>query len=194
MTPWAAAIQTQRERRGHVDDPWGQCMPMGVPRINFAPGGMKIVATPALTVFLFDTFALSTFRQVFTDGRPLPKGDVEPTWLGYSVGRWEGDSFVVETVGLRDGGWLDVNKGHPHSDALRLTERFERVTFGRMNLTITVDDPKAYLRPFTYRASFEVRPDTDLLESFCDSHAKTMEHRRIDPVPLEPPSPPFAGR
>jgi hypothetical protein len=141
-------------------------------------------------MFLFDTFAVSTFRQVFTDGRPLPKGDLEPTWLGYSVGRWEGDSFVVETVGLRDGGWLDVNKGHPHSDALRLTERFERVAFGRMNLTITVDDPKAYLKPFTYRASFELRPDTDLLESFCDSHAKTIEHRRVDPAPPESPSPP----
>lgn len=138
-----------------------------------------------------DTYVMLTFRQVFTDGRSLPEGEVEPTWLGYSVGRWDGDTFVVETIGLRDGGWLDVNKGHPHSDALRLTERFERISFGRMNLTITVDDRKGCLRPFTYTASFELRPDTDLIEAFCDSHQKTMQHRRIDPAPPEPSSPPL---
>ena len=128
------------------------------------------------------------FRQVFTDGRPLPTVS-EPTWLGYSVGRWEGDTFVVETNGLRDGGWLDTKVGRPHSDRLYVTERFRRTDFGHMELTIRIDDPKAYLKPWTIRTMLNLQPDTELLEAFCDSHEKTMEHRRITPAAVEPPSP-----
>jgi hypothetical protein len=97
---------------------------------------------------------------------------------------------VVETTGFRDGGWLDTLKARTHSDALRVTERFRRVDFGRMDLTITIDDPKAYLKPWTITAPLEFQPDTDLVEVACDGHEKTMEHRRIDPPPTEPPSPP----
>jgi len=188
MTPWAAAIQAQRERRGHVDDPFGYCLPPGVPRISFVLGGFKILPTPRVTAFLHETAAGLMFRQIFTDGRRLP-AVTEPAWLGYSVGRWDGDTFVVETTGLKDGGWLDTEKGRPHSDALRVTERFRRIDVGHMELTITIDDPKAYLKPWTVMAMLNLQPDTELLESFCDNHDKTMEHRLITPPVPEPPSP-----
>jgi hypothetical protein len=188
MTPWAAAIQTQRESRDHVDDPYGYCMPPGVPRIDYAGGTFKLLQTPGITAFLYETLVGMIFRQVFTDGRPLPASS-EPSWLGYSVGRWDGDAFVVDTNGLKDGGWLDTKKGRPHSDALRVTERFRRTDFGHMELAITINDPKAYLKPWTARTTLNLLPDTELLEAFCDSHEKTMEHRLIAPPLPEPPSP-----
>jgi hypothetical protein len=187
MTPWAAAIQAQRQDRNHVDDPYGYCLPPGVPRIDFAGGPFKILQTPTVTALLYESLVGMIFRQVFTDGRPLPPAG-EPTWLGYSVGRWEGDALFVETSGFRDGGWLDTLKGHPHSDALRVTERFRRQDFGHMDLTVTITDPKAYLRPWSFTAALTLLPDTDLIEAFCDGHDKTMEHRRVTPAP-EAPSP-----
>ena len=187
MTPWAEGIQTQREARNHVDDPYGYCLPPGTPRINFGGGPFKILHTREVTAFLYETIAGMTFRQVFTDGRSLPQV-TEPTWLGYSVGRWDGDVFVVETTGFRDGGWLDTRKARPHSDALKVTERFRRIDFGHIELTITIDDRKAFVKPWTMQTRLTLLPDTDLVEAFCDSHDKTMEHRRIEAV-TEPPSP-----
>jgi hypothetical protein len=187
MTPWASAIQKQRESRNHVDDPYGYCLPPGVPRIDFGGGAFKVLHTPDVTAFLYETLVGMIFRQVFTDGRTIPSS-AEPTWLGYSVGRWDGDTFVVETGGFRDGGWLDTLKARPHSDALRVTERFRRVDFGHMELIVTIDDLKAYLKPWTVTTMLHVLPDTELLEAFCDGHDKTMEHRRISPPPPEPPS------
>jgi hypothetical protein len=187
MTPWAASIQAQREGRNHIDDPYGYCLPPGTPRINFGGGPFRILHTPQVTAFLYETLVGMTFRQVFTDGRPLPLVS-EPTWLGYSVGRWDGDAFVVETTGFRDGGWLDTRVGRPHSDALRVTERFRRTDFGHLELTITIDDGKAFLKPWTATAPLRLLPDTELMEAFCDSHDRTMEHRRVPPAP-EPPSP-----
>ncbi len=101
MTPWAAAIQAQRESRDHVDDPYGYCLPPGVPRIDYSGGAFKVLHTPGVTAFLYETLVGMIFRQVFTDGRLLPASS-EPTWLGYSVGRWDGDTFVVDTNGLKD--------------------------------------------------------------------------------------------
>jgi hypothetical protein len=189
MTPWAAAIQAQRESRDHVDDPYGYCLPPGVPRIDYGGGPFKILTAPGVTAFLYETLVGMIFRQVFTDGRSLSESS-EPAWLGYSVGRWDGDTFVVDTNGLKDGGWLDTKKGRPNSDALRVTERFRRTDFGHMDLAITINDPKAYLKPWTVKTVLTLMPDTELLEAFCDSHAVTMEHRRIAPPPPEPPSPP----
>jgi hypothetical protein len=113
----------------------------------------------------------------------------EPTWLGYSIGRWEGDTFVVETTGFKDGGWLDTRKARPHSDALHVTERFRRTDFGHIDLTITINDPKAYLKPWTVNTVLNLLPDTELLEVSCDQHNKTLEHRRIAPAQPEPASP-----
>ena len=142
MTPWASAIQMQRESRDHVDDPYGYCLPPGVPRIDFAGGPFKILPSAHVTAFLHETLVGMLFRQVFTDGRPLPAVN-EPTWLGYSVGRWDGDTFVVETSGFRDAGWLDTRKARPHSDALRVTERFRRrdVGHGRLDRITVAREP-----------------------------------------------------
>ena len=189
MTPWAAAIQKQRESRNHIDDPYGYCLPPGMPRINFAGAPFKIMQTPQLTVFLHETLVGMIFRQVFTDGRGLPTSS-EPTWLGYSVGRWDEDVFVVETTGFRDAGWLDTQVARPHSDAMRVTERFRRVDFGRSELAVTIDDPKAYRKPWTVTTRLNLLPDTELIEAFCENHAQTMEHRMITPPPPEPPSGP----
>jgi hypothetical protein len=189
MTPWAAAIQAQRENRDHVDDPYGYCMPPGVPRISYSGSPFKILKTPAVTAFLYETAVGMIFRQVFTDGRTLPSAS-EPTWLGYSIGNWEGDTFVIQTSGLKDAGWLDTRKARPHSDALRVTERLRRIDFGHMEFTITINDPKAYAKPWTVRTTLNLHPDMELLEAFCDAHEKTMEHRRISAPPPEPPSVP----
>jgi hypothetical protein len=186
MTPWAESVYQQREQRDHVDDPLGYCLPSPSPRLN-ATVHFKIIHTPTLVAILYETSSGSTFRQVFTDGRALPTGDVEPTFLGYSVGRWEGETFVVETNGFRDRGWFDI-AGHPHSDALRVTERFRRVTLGHMELTMTVDDRKAYVKPWTVSFPLVLRPDTELIESFCEGQHKHNDLRRIAPAPPEPPS------
>jgi hypothetical protein len=187
MTPWAATIQKQRESRDHVDDPVGYCMPNGYPRMAF-PNPFKILQTPTVTAFLYEAYPGPLFRQVFTDGRPLPT-DPEPTWMGYSVGRWDGETFVVETSGFRDRGWLDTRKSRPHSDALRVIDRFRRVDFGHIEWSLTIDDPKAFVKPWTVSVVLTLLADSELLESFCDNHEKTMEHRLIDPAPPEPPSP-----
>jgi len=187
LTPWAVGIQAQRVKRDHVDDPYGYCLLPGVPRINFI-GTLKIIPTAQVTVFLYATAANLAFRQVFTDGRPLPEIS-EHTWLGYSIGKWEGDTFVVETTGLKDGGWLDTLKARPHSDALRVTERLRRTDFGHMELTITINDPKAYIKPWTVKTALNLVADGELLEGSCDNHDKSMEHRRMSPPPPEPPSP-----
>jgi hypothetical protein len=189
LTPWAAAVRKQRMDRDHVDDPYGFCLPLGVPRINVR-SEFKIVQTPLLMAFLHETYVGMTFRQVFTDGRPLPKAtESEPTWLGYSVGRWDDETFVVDTTGFRDRGWLSAREAYPHSDALLVSERFRRTDFGHMDLTITIDDPKAYVKPWTNTIALVLQPDTELLEAFCDNQLAIMRHWVSDPPPPEPPSP-----
>jgi len=190
MTPWAETIARQRESRNHIDDPWGYCLaPPGVPRINVSPPGtFKIVQTPVVLALLYDLDTNPTFRQIHTDGRPLPT-DPEPTWLGYSIGRWDGDDLVVTTAGFRDGGWLDTQRGQPHSDALRVTERLRRASIGRMDMSITIDDPKAFQKPWTITVPFRLVPDSELLEGSCESHQRTLDHRRLEAPPAEPPSP-----
>src|SRR5207253_3904894 len=147
LQPWARALQQQRTDNLHSDDPLGRCLPHGVPRIN--TNGLfpfKIVQTPGLVVILYEQ--LNLFRQIFTDGRKLAN-DVNPTWLGYSTGKWDGDTLVIETTGLNGKAWLDTQKGRPASDALHVTERFHRKDFGTLEVVATIDDPKAYTKPWT---------------------------------------------
>jgi hypothetical protein len=124
-----------------------------------------------LILFEADTF----FRQIFLDGRKHPDNP-QVSWLGYSTGKWEGDSLVVETVGLKEAP-LDIFQ-HPHSEAMRVTERFRRRDFGHLDLQITVDDPKTYTKPFTYKINLRLLPDTDLLESFCIENEKDLQHMK----------------
>jgi hypothetical protein len=150
------------------------CPPPPMPFADSFPAPFKIVQTPKLTLMLFepDTF----FRQIFTDGRRLPN-DPQPSWLGYSVGKWQGDSLVVETVGLNPFSPLDIF-GHPHSEAMRVTEQFHRRDFGHMDVQVTIDDPQTYTKPFTYKIAMYLRPDTDLLEDFCTENEKDAAHMK----------------
>ena len=166
--PWAAELQKKRQSTMSHELPMTFCMPHGVPDAMLVNGHpFKIVQTPNLMVHLYEEF--TKYRQIHTDGRPLPV-DPNPTWYGYSVGRWDGATFVVESAGFKEGSWL-TNQGHPHTDALRTTERFTRMTFGYMEIVVTVDDPKVYSRPWTSEPiRMFLMPDTELLEHLCENN------------------------
>ncbi len=171
--PWAKALSQKRQDNLHKEDPLALCMPPGVPRINtIAP--FKIIQTPRLVIGLYETTSTSAFRQIFTDGRPLPK-DPQPTWLGYSVGTWEGDALKVDTIGFNDRGWLDTEIGHPQTEALHVIERFRRLDFGHMQIAITIEDPKAYTKAWTGNVNVHLLPDTELLETICEN-SRGIEH------------------
>jgi hypothetical protein len=167
MQPWAAKLYKERRDSLGRDKPQVRCLPHGAPDAMLVPGyPFKIIQTPGETILLEEEF--NQYRQIFTDGRALPV-DPNPAWFGYSIGKWEGDTFVVETTGFSDQSWLD-NGGHPHTDALHLTERFRRRNFGSLELEVTVDDPKAYTKPWkSVTVHFELLPDTELIEHLCEN-------------------------
>jgi hypothetical protein len=167
MHPWAAAVYKQRLDTLGRDKPQLHCLPHGVPDAMLVPGiPFKIVQTPGELVVLYEEFNM--YRQIFTDGRSLPK-DPNPTWYGYSIGRWEGNTFVVETAGFKEGTWLD-NGGHPHTDALHVTERLRRPNFGTLEMDVAIDDPKAYPKAWkSATVHFKLLPDTELLEHLCEN-------------------------
>jgi hypothetical protein len=173
MLPWAAELYKHRVDTQGYDRPMTRCMPHGVPDAMTVAGlPFKILQMPSETVILFEEF--HKYRQVHTDGRKLPV-DPDPAYYGYSIGRWDGDTFVVETAGFKEGSWLD-NGGHPHTESLRTTERFRRLDFGRMDLQVTIDDPKAYTRTWTSDTlHFQLSPDTELLEHLCENN-RDVEH------------------
>jgi hypothetical protein len=173
--PWAKALTDLRQRDLHKDDPLALCLPPGVPRVNtnvFHP--FKILQLPQELVMLYETSANDVFREVFTDGRPLPQ-DPQPSWKGYSVGKWDGGTMVVDSIGFNDHGWIDTEKGRPQTEALHVTERFRRVDFGHMEIGITIDDPKAYTKPWTVKLNVHLVPDTELLETVCENQ-RGIEH------------------
>ena len=165
VQPWAEAVRLQRVQDFRKDSPLARCLPVSVPFLNFR-GLSRIVQTPGLIVILYES-PNSPHRTIFTDGRDLPK-DLNPTWLGYSVGHWEQDTLVVNSAGFNDRGWLDVG-GHPQTETLRLTERFRRRDFGHLELEMTFDDPKSFAKPFTLRMEKALAPDTELLEDICEN-------------------------
>jgi hypothetical protein len=165
IQPWAEALFLQRVRDSRKDSPLAKCLPVSVPFQNFF-NLTRIVQTPTLMMMVYES-PNSPHRTVFTDGRDLPK-DPNPTWLGYSIGRWDGDWLTVTTSGFNDKAWLD-SAGHPQTESLRITERMRRRDFGHMDYEITIDDPKAFTRPFTIKRERLLAPDTDLLEDFCDN-------------------------
>ena len=168
IQPWAEKLYKQRLEDQGKDSPSYRCMPQIGPYTSF--GMFKILQTPAVIGYLSEG---GVYRQVLTDGRPLPENP-NPTWMGYSVGHWEGDTLVVENAGFNDQTWLDA--GHPHSDDLRVTERFHRKDFGHMDLKMTFSDPKIYARPFSVDVELELVPDTELLEYVCNENEKDVKH------------------
>jgi hypothetical protein len=169
--PWALALFKERQANNGKGRPSERCISHGVSDFDALPTPTKIIQTPAVTVILFEAY--NHYRQIFTDGRPLPV-EPQPAWLGYSVGKWDGNTLVVDTNGLNDQTWLD-DGGYPHSEALKVTERFTRRDFGHMNIQITIDDPEAYTRPWTVTIPKELMPDTELIEWMCENE-KDLPH------------------
>jgi hypothetical protein len=170
--PWAEELYKKRRATESKDDPTGWCVPGGVPRNNLVPYPYKIFNLPGEVVILYE--AVQSYRQIFTDGRDFPKSP-NPAWLGYSVGHWDANSFVVETQGFNDNVWLD-NYGKPATENLKVTERFIRKDFGHMDIEITINDPKAYTKPWSIVQPLRLLADTDLLEYICVENNKDVEH------------------
>jgi hypothetical protein len=163
--PWAAELVKRRMADNSKDNPDAHCLPMGVMQMTSHPFPKKIIQTPAEVVMIYEASG-TTVREIFLDGRPLPPADAQPWWNGYSIGRWEGDTLVVETAGFLDEGWLDV-RGSPLTSAGKLIERFRRPTYGTLEIEVTIDDPKAYTKPFTAKVNNRLLADSQLIEFVC---------------------------
>lgn len=171
--PWAAELRQKRAADNNKDNPDAHCLPLGLMQLHTHPEPRKIIQAPGVIVILYE--ANGGIRQIFTDGRPLPSEDAQPWWYGYSTGRWEGDTLVVETNGFRDDVWLDV-EGSPMTAAARMIERFRRVNFGNMEIEVTVDDPKAYTKPWTVLIHHRIMLNTELIEFVCQENEKDVAH------------------
>lgn len=174
LQPWAAELRQRRMAADSVDNPDAWCLPIGIMQLHTHSQPKKIVQTKDLIVILNE--ANGGVRQIFLDGRPAPDNDPQPWWFGYSRGRWEGDTLLVETTHLRDGGWLDVH-GAPLTAGARVFERFRRLNYGTLQIDVTIDDPKAYTRPWTVRVNQNVLLDTDLIEFVCQENERFTSRR-----------------
>ena len=164
LQPWAAELLAKRKGENSKDNPDAHCLPMGLMQFHEHPQPRKIIQTPKELVIIYE--ANYGLRQIYLDGRSLPGKDAEPWWFGYSAGHWEGDTLVVETTGYRDDVWLDV-QGTPMTSAARTIERFRRPNYGTMQIDVTIDDPKAFTKPFTVRVDHRLSRDSELMEFIC---------------------------
>jgi hypothetical protein len=171
LTPEGVELLRKHAQPGAFN-PTLNCLPDGVPHGDLLPEPFKIIHSPGVIVMLYEVE--TTFRQIFTDGRKLPV-DPSPAWQGYSVGRWEGDTLVIDTAGFNDRGWLDA-RGTGHSEEMRVEERFRRRDYGHLELTITVTDPKIFTRPIRFSVVEELLPDTDLFEHYCLENERDDAH------------------
>lgn len=173
IRPWAKALKEKRMAAHDKDNPDAHCLPLGYMQFHLHPQPRKIIQTPQEIVIIYESnYGL---RQIFTDGRSLPNNDPEPWWYGYSVGHWEGDTLVVKSSHFRDGGWLDVH-GSPLTDKATITERYRRVDFGHLQIDVTVDDPKAYTKPFTVRVKQSIMLNTNLIEFICNENEQSSQY------------------
>ena len=168
--PWSEALYKQRNEDLGIGLPSERCLPHSIPGAMLIPIPFKIIQTPALTTVLFEEF--NHYRQIFTDGRGHPSM-LTPTWWGYSIGKWDKETFIVDTIGFNDRTWLDVS-GYPHTEALHTTERFTRRDFGHMDVLVTIDDPKAYTKPWSPLLHLELLPDTELIEHICENEKDSV--------------------
>jgi hypothetical protein len=173
LQPWAAELRKQRLAENSKDHPDAHCLPLHPVQLHFHPQPRKIVQTPGLVLIIYE--ANGGLRQIFTDGRPLPSSDPQPWWFGYSTGKWDGDTLVVESSGFRDLMWLD-EEGTPFTGAGRITERFRRVSYGTLEIEVTVNDPKTFTKPWTVKLNQRLMPDTELIEFVCAENNRSLEH------------------
>jgi hypothetical protein len=173
IQPWAEALVQQRRENLNKDRPSSLCLPSGPAYITFNASGdvVKIIQTPGLIVMLHGDL---TYRQIFLDGRAL-ETNPNPTWMGYAVGRWEGETLVVESFGFNDRTWLDI-PGYPHTEALRMTERIRRRDFGHLDTEVTLSDPTVYARPLKAALTATLDADTEMMEFVCNESKSNVEH------------------
>jgi hypothetical protein len=174
LLPSAAASFMQNLQSAGKNDPIAHCKPTGVPAVGNLPIPFKIIQTEKVVVILYEEG--SVFRQVFLDARKTVQ-DPQPRWMGYSTGKWDGDTLVVETVGFTEKSWLD-RLGHTHSEDMRITERYRRRDVGHLEFEVTIEDPKTFTRPVKYTQKATLVPDEDLLEYFCTENEKDAQHYR----------------
>jgi len=170
----AGAEMLRKHGQGGAVSPSLNCLPDGVPHADLLPEPFKIIQTPGITLMLYEVE--TTFRQIFTDGRKQLADPQQPSWMGYSVGKWDGDTLVVDTVGFNDLSWLDA-RGHGHSADMRVEERFHRRDFGHLEVAVTITDPKTFTKPVTINFVEQLLPDTDLLEHYCLEAEKDAAHQ-----------------
>ena len=168
--PWAAAAVKQRSADNSKDDPHVKCLPSNPPRMYTLPHYLRLMQTPGLLVMLNEYN--TAYRLIYMDGRPMPV-DPQPSWNGYSTGRWDGDALVIRTIGLRDDLWLDM-AGNPMTSAATLTERIRRPNYGTLEIDFTVDDPKAYTKPWTVHLRQTIVVDSDLIDEICLEGVKPL--------------------
>jgi len=173
LQPWAAELRKQRLADHSKDHPDAHCLPINPVQLASHPQPRKIIQTPGLVLILYE--ANDGIRQIFTDGRQLPNNDPDPWWYGYSIGKWEGDTLVVQTVNFKDMGWID-EEGTPITSAGRLTERFRRLNYGTLEIEMTVDDPKTFTKPWSFKLNQHLMPDTDLIEFICLENNTRLSH------------------
>ena len=167
MLPWARQLKATRFGQNSKDHPDAHCLPLHPIQLHLHPQPRKIIQTRDVVLVLYESN--DGRREIFVDGRTLPTGEAQPWWYGYSVGRWDGDTLVVESTGFKDQAWIDEH-GTPASDRLRVTERLRRVNFGTLEIQVTVDDPKTFTRPFTFTLQQRLMPDTELIEFVCNEN------------------------
>jgi hypothetical protein len=177
MQPWAAQLKAARKEQNSKENPDAHCLPMGLMQFHMHPQPRKVLQTRDVIAILYE--GNSGVRQIFIDGRPLPDADAQPWWYGYSTGHWEGDTLVIETTRFRDGGWLDIY-GSPLTDQAKMTERWRRLNFGSIQIDITIDDPKAYTKPFSVRVHHRLaldgpQLDAELIEFICNENNKAPQ-------------------
>jgi len=173
LTPWAAELKKQRMATNSQDNPDAHCLPIGFMQFHTHSQPRKVVHTADEMIIMYEVnYGL---RQIFTDGRTAPTDDPQPWWEGYSVGKWDGDTLVVETTGFRGEGWLDVN-GTPFTEGLKLTERFSRPNYGRLEIDLTIDDAKAYTKPWTVRVNQRISAGEQLIEFICNENERSSKH------------------
>jgi hypothetical protein len=170
LQPWAEALLKERIETNGKDHPGVRCLPSGIPEKDNIPDGLKVVQTPDLLVVLHESRTI--YRQIFLDGRPLPKS-AQPTWMGYSTGKWEGDTLVVETIGQNGRTWLDM-RGLPATESFAVDGL--RLNYGTLQIDVTIDDPKAYTKPWNVKLSWSLQPDIELIESICEENNKDPGH------------------
>ncbi len=168
LQPWAEELAKKRMSK---DDPEANCLPAGVPRM--APYPWKIVQQPQLIVFLFEG-NIHSYRQIFLDGRGHPP-NADPTWYGHSIGKWEGDTLVVDSVGFNDRFWFDF-AGHPHTEKLHITERYRRPDYSHLDFDVIIDDPGAYTKPFTMHGHSPLVENGELMEYICNENNQDVSH------------------